>query len=119
MAILLNTVNLLLCLRWFHRSGTGAGRILAIVGAFLGGTVLSFLIALAMAHDYLDGVGHLAAAGVSVCVFWVVALVLLLHRAQRDRVRVGAGDVAILSLVLVVPALIVLLLANMRMKIGG
>jgi hypothetical protein len=119
MAILLNAVNLLLCLRWFHRSGRGAGRILAIVGAFLGGTVLSFLIALAVAHDYLDGVGHLAIAGVSVFVFWVVALVLLVQRAQRSKVRVGVGDVAMVSLVLVVPALIVLLIANMRMKIGG
>ena len=49
----------------------------------------------------------------------VVALVLLVQRAQRTKVRVGAGDVAMVSLVLVVPALIVLLFANMRMKIGG
>ena len=43
MAILLNAVNLLLCLRWFHRSGTGAGRILAIVGAFLVNGMKSWL----------------------------------------------------------------------------
>ncbi len=31
MALLLNAVNLPLCLRWFHRSGSGPGRLLGIV----------------------------------------------------------------------------------------
>lgn len=119
MAFLLNAVNLLLCLQWFQRSGSGTGRILGIVGAFLGGTVLSFAIAWAIAHDYLDGVGHLLIAGVSVFVFWATALVLLFRRANRNKLRVVPGEVAVLCLVLVVPAVIALSIMNMRFTIGG
>ena len=119
MAFLLNAVNLLLCLRWLHRSGSSPGRLLGIVSAFLGGTVLSFAIALAVAHDYLDGLVHLWAAAVSVVLFWIIGLVLLIQRAKRDKVPVVFREVAILSLVLLVPAAIGLLVANMRFKIGG
>ncbi|MBK8613830.1 MAG: hypothetical protein IPN85_10105 [Flavobacteriales bacterium] len=116
MALLLNLLNLLLCLRLFQRSATSEGRLAGIVFAFLGGTALSFGIAWALTHDYLDGLQHLLIAGGSVVLFWLVALVLLIRR--RDQVRLWPS-VVIVSLVLIVPALIGLLIANMRFKIGG
>ncbi len=119
MAILLHLLNLFLCLRAVHRSSNSRGRMALIVIVFLVGTVLSFGIALALKHDYLDGLTHLVAGGASVLLFWFVVLVQLFTRARRDKVRVDPVNVAIVCLALLVPAGIGLLIANMQFKIGG
>lgn len=119
MAILLNAAVLVLCLRWLYRSTMGNGVLMGIVASFLGGTLLAFGLSLALAHDYLDGLGHLLAAGGSAVVFWLAAVVLLWTKGATYSTGEKLAKSTILSIVNLVPLLIYVLIANARFKIGG
>lgn len=119
MAILLNAAMLALCLRWLYRSTMGNGVLMGIVASFLGGTLVAFGLSLALAHDYLDGLGHLLAAGGSAGVFWLASVVLLWTKGATYSTGEKLAKSTILSIVILVPLLIYVLIANARFKIGG
>lgn len=119
MSILLNVAVLVLCLRWLHRSTMSNGGLVSIVASFLGGTMLSFGVSLALAHDYLDGLGHLLVAGGSAVVFWLASVVLLWIKGTTYSTGEKLAKSTILSIVILVPLLIYVLIANARFKIGG
>lgn len=119
MAILLNAAVLALCLRWLYRSTMGNGVLMGIVASFLGGTLLAFGLSLALAHDYLDGLGHLLVAGGSAVVFWIVSLYMLLTKGATFSRAQKLAKCAILSITVLLPVLIYLLIANTSFKIGG
>lgn len=81
--------------------------------------MLSFGVSLALAHDYLDGLGHLIAAGSSAVVFWAVSLFMLLTKGAQFSRGEKLAKCAIVSLVILLPVLVYLLIANARFKIGG
>lgn len=119
MSILLNVAVLVLCLRWLYRSTLGHAVLVGIVASFLGGTLLAFGVALALAHDYLDGLGHLIVAGGSAMVFWAVSVFILLTKGATFSRGEKLAKCAIVSIVVLLPALIYLVIANASFKIGG
>lgn len=119
MAILLHVGVLFLCLLWLYRSTLSNGVLFGIVASFIGGTVLAFVVALAVAHDYLDGLGHLTVAGRSAVLFWLLALIVLFTKGMRFSVGEMMTKLAIVSIVILLPAMIYVLIANMNFKIGG
>jgi RsiW-degrading membrane proteinase PrsW (M82 family) len=58
MSIILNIAVLFICLRWLYKSNKNNGVLLGIVFTFIGGTVIGFVLALALEHDYMDGLTH-------------------------------------------------------------
>lgn len=119
MSIILNFLTLILCIWWLFKSNKKNQVLVGIVFTFLGGTLVSFILALALEHDYLDGLIHLMVAGGSAVLFWLVSLVLILSQRNNFSSTERLVKILILSIVVLLPLFIYLLVANMSFKIGG
>lgn len=119
MAYPINLLVLILCIWWLYKSNKSNARLLGIAFAFICAMFLSFFIALAVQHDYLDGLGHLIAMGVCSVIFWLASVIMLLVLCKGLPAAKMIGKIAILSLVIVIPLLIYAMLAGASFKIGG
>ena len=122
MAIILNLIAFAGCIVWFHRLMNQAGRklIFPVILAYLGATLLSFIFALAVEHDYLDGLLHLIVSGVSILLFWLwTSVVVIVKHTQSSQTKYIPADLAQTSILLIFPLLIVFMISNMSFKIGG
>ena len=112
MAIILNAIAFSACLVWFHRimNATERKPLFPVVLVYLGSVILSFFIALAVQHDFPDGIVHLLSSAVSILVFWAWTTVIILMK------HVKSGQT---SFLFIVPIFILLLVTNLTLKIGG
>ncbi len=119
MSIILNIVVLFICLRWLYKSNRNNGVLTGIVFTFIGGTFFSFIFALALEHDFMDGVTHLIIAGGSAIIFWLLSIVILLTQTNKISPAEKFAKISITSIVILLPLLIYLMIFNMTLKIGG
>lgn len=122
MAIVFNLIAFTACIVWFHRliSRPDNKLILPVILVYLASTIVGFMLAFAVQHDYLDGLGHLIASAVSILVFWIwTTIALIVKHAQSRKVKHLFIDLAQTSILLLFPVLILLLLSNASFKIGG
>jgi hypothetical protein len=119
MAYPINLLVLILCVWWMYRSNKSNAKLLVISIAFIAAMIVSFLLAMAVQNDYLDGLGHLVAMGVGSVLFWLVSVSMILVLCKGLPAAKKLGKIAILSLVLVIPLFIWLAIAGANFKIGG
>lgn len=122
MAILLNLIAFTGCIIWFHRliKQPNNKLILPVILVYLVSAILSFILALALQHDYLDGLLHMIISGISILIFWLwTTIALIAKHAGKDQFKFLLLDLAQTSTLLIVPLLIVLLISNASFKIGG
>lgn len=122
MAIILNLIAFTACLLWFHRIMNAPKHrlLLPLVLVYLGSVVLSFFIALAVQHDFLNGIVHLLACAVSILVFWVwTTIIIIMKHSKNGQTKHAWIDLAQTSVLIIVPIFIILLVSNLTLKIGG
>lgn len=119
MAYPINLLVLILCIWWLYKSNKSNAKLFGIAFTFMGAMFLSFFLALAVQHDYLDGLGHLIAMGVCSVIFWLVSVTMILVLCKGLPAPQKLGKIAILSLVIVIPIIIHAMLLGASLKIGG
>ncbi len=122
MAIILNLVAFTACLLWFHRIMNAPEHklLFPLVLVYLGSVILSFFIALAVQHGFLDGVVHLMACAVSISVFWIwTTIIIIMKHSKSGQTKYIGIDLAQTSVLIIIPIFILLLVSNLTFKIGG
>lgn len=122
MAIILNIIAFSACLVWFHRimNATERKLLFPVVLVYLGSVILSFFAALAIQHDFLDGIVHLLSSAVSILVFWAwTTVIILMKHIKSGQTKYIWIDLAQTSLLFIIPIFILLLVTNLSFKIGG
>lgn len=122
MAIILNLIAFAACLVWFHRIMNAPKHklLFPVVLVYLGSATLSFFIALAVQHDFLDGIVHLLASAVSIFVFWIwTTIFIIMKHSKSGQTKYIWIDLAQTSLLFIIPIFILLLVTNLSFKIGG
>lgn len=122
MAIILNLIAFTVCLLWFHRIMNAPEHklLFPVVLVYLGSAILSFFIALAVQHDFLDGIIHLLACAVSISVFWLwTTIIIIMKHSKSGQTKYIWIDLAQTSALLIVPIFIVLMVTSLPFKIGG
>ncbi|MNJ83986.1 hypothetical protein D3C87_14190 [compost metagenome] len=122
MAVILNIIAFSACLFWFYRiiNAPKHKLLFPVVLVYLGSVILSFFIALAVQHDYLDGFVHLLASAVSILLFWIwTTIIIVIKHNKSGQTKYIGIDLAQTSALLIIPIFIVLLISNMSFKIGG
>lgn len=122
MAILLNLIAFTGCIVWFHKLIRQPHNklILPVILVYLVSAIVSFIVALAFQHDYLDGLFHIIVSGISILVFWLwTTIAIIVKHAKKSQLKFLLIDLAQTSTLLIVPLVIVLLISTASFKIGG
>ncbi|WP_300660659.1 hypothetical protein [Fluviicola sp.] len=122
MAIILNLIAFAACLIWFHKIMNAPKHklLIPVVLVYLGSVILSFFIALAVQHDFLDGVIHLMVCAVSILVFWVwTTIIIIIKHNKNGQTKYIGVDLIQTSALLIIPLFILFLVTNLSFKIGG
>lgn len=110
---------IVICAIFLFRTKGSVREMLKIVIWFFAGIMVSFFLALAIEHDYLDGFTHIVASAVSCVVFWLIGISRLIFLFSRGEKDLFWQQFIALSLVLIVPYFIYNILSGASLKIGG
>ncbi|MFA7274177.1 MAG: hypothetical protein WC044_09920 [Crocinitomicaceae bacterium] len=119
MAVILNLIVIVICSIFIFRAKGSVSELLKIISWFFAGIMLSFFLALALQHDYLDGVNHILASAVSCVIFWLIGISRLIFLSLKGKNGQFWQQFIVLSLVLIVPYFIYRILSGASLKIGG
>lgn len=119
MAVIFNLIVIVICSIFVFRAKENVSEMLKIVSWFFAGTMLSFFLALALQHEYLDGMNHILVSAVSCVIFWLIGISRLIFRSLNGKNGQFWQQFIVLSLVLIVPYFIYRLLSGASLKIGG
>ncbi|WP_294671685.1 hypothetical protein [uncultured Fluviicola sp.] len=123
MALILNLIAFVLCITWFHRliKQPGNKLLFPVLMVYLGSSMMSFILAFVIQHDFLDILGHAIVTGIAVLVFWLwTSIVVIIKHVKTGDIRLLFTDLAQTTLPLLIIILFILSFNDGgSLKIGG